>query len=389
MQLSSTEEIIAELRAGRMTILVDEEDRENEGDILIAADAITPEAINFMAKHARGLICLTLTPERCAELGLSLMAQHNGTAYGTAFTVSIEAAVGVTTGISAADRACTVLAAVRPGARAKDLVQPGHIFPLMAQAGGVLVRAGHTEAGCDLAQLAGRAPAAVICEVMSDDGTMARLPELLEFGQRHGIKIGSIADLIDYRLRNESVIERLCERPMHTPYGEFRAVMYRDRPAQALHLALVHGAPQPQEETLVRVHEPLTAFDLLDLDDPTHSWTLPAALREIASHGAGVAVLLNCEGGGVLEGGLLERFRLASAPQDGASPARERNHFKTYGIGAQILRDLGVKRMRVLAAPRKLTIMSGYGLEVTDCVPMPPQARHSAESPVSGRPKAL
>src|SRR5471032_1992264 len=257
MSISSTEEIVAEIRAGRMVILVDEEDRENEGDLVLGADFVTPEAINFMVKHARGLVCLTLTEERCDELQLSMMSSRNGTAFGTNFTVSIEAAEGVTTGISAADRARTIQVAVAKDTQASDIVQPGHIFPLKAQKGGVLMRAGHTEAGCDLAAMAGLAPAAVICEVMNDDGTMARLPDLIAFAELHGLKIGTIASLIEHRSRNETLIERAGTRKMLTPQGEFDCTVYRDR-ADGLHLALTHGRWSSLDEVLVRVHEPLS-----------------------------------------------------------------------------------------------------------------------------------
>src|SRR4051812_3786866 len=261
--ISPVEEIVAELKAGRMVILVDEEDRENEGDLVLAADHVTPEAINFMAKFGRGLICLTLTRERCERLQLPPMTAKNGAQHGTAFTVSIEAATGVTTGISAADRARTVQAAVRRDAKVSDLVQPGHIFPLQAHDGGVLMRAGHTEAGCDLAAMAGLTPAAVICEVMNDDGTMARLPDLMEFAGLHGLKIGTIAGLIEHRSRNESLIERTGSRKMLTQQGEFTCTAYRDRTG-GMHLALTHGRWTPTDEVLVRVHEPLSVLDLLD-----------------------------------------------------------------------------------------------------------------------------
>src|ERR1700752_488372 len=245
MALTPIPDIVAELAAGRMVVLVDEEDRENEGDLVLAAQFVTPEAINFMAKYGRGLICLTLTQERCKQLNLPLMTHKNGTQYGTAFTVSIEAAEGVTTGISAADRARTIATAVAHDARAEHIVQPGHVFPIMAQPGGVLVRAGHTEAGCDLTALAGLTPAAVICEIIKDAGEMARLPDLIEFGQQHGIKIGTIADLIHYRSRTESIIEKVAERTMQTAHGAFRAVLYQDQPSGSPHLALVRGTPSP------------------------------------------------------------------------------------------------------------------------------------------------
>ncbi|WP_244813984.1 bifunctional 3,4-dihydroxy-2-butanone-4-phosphate synthase/GTP cyclohydrolase II [Caballeronia sp. Lep1P3] len=368
MSIASTPEIIAELKAGRMVILVDEEDRENEGDLIVAADFITPEAINFMARFGRGLICLTLTQERCKRLNLPLMTQRNGTQYGTAFTVSIEAAEGVTTGISAADRARTIAAAVAENARAEDIVQPGHVFPIMAQPGGVLVRAGHTEAGCDLAALAGLSPASVICEVIRDDGEMARLPDLIEFGAQHGIKIGTIADLIHYRSRTESIIEKVSERTMQTAHGAFRAVLYRDEPTGSPHIALVRGTPSPDRETPVRVHEPLSVLDLLEIDSSTHSWTIDAAMKEIAERDLGAIVMLNC---GDSREHLVDMFRALDETEKAAKLQRRPIDFKTYGIGAQILRDLGVGKMQVLANPRKLGSMSGYGLEVTGFIPMP------------------
>jgi 3,4-dihydroxy 2-butanone 4-phosphate synthase/GTP cyclohydrolase II len=369
MTLASTPEIIAELKAGRMVILVDEEDRENEGDLVIAAEFITPEAINFMARYGRGLICLTLTQERCKQLNLPLMTYRNGTQYGTAFTVSIEAAEGVTTGISAADRARTIAAAVAHDARPEHIVQPGHIFPIMAQPGGVLMRAGHTEAGCDFTALAGLTPAAVICEIIKDDGTMARLPDLIEFAHEHGLKIGTIADLIHYRSRTESIVERVAERTMHTAHGAFRAVMYLDQPSGQPHIALVRGTPTPDRDTPVRVHEPLSVLDLLEVGSScTHSWTLDAAIQEIASRDLGVIVMLNC---GDSKEHLVDLFK-AFDQQDKADALKRRPvDFKTYGIGAQILRELGVGKMQVLSNPRKLGSMSGYGLEVTGFVPMP------------------
>jgi 3,4-dihydroxy 2-butanone 4-phosphate synthase / GTP cyclohydrolase II len=368
MSLASTPEIIAELKAGRMVILVDEEDRENEGDLVIAAEFVTPEAINFMAKYGRGLICLTLTQERCKQLNLPLMTHRNGTQYGTAFTVSIEAAEGVTTGISAADRAKTIAAAVAHDARAEHIVQPGHVFPIMAQPGGVLVRAGHTEAGCDFTALAGLTPAAVICEIIKDDGEMARLPDLIEFSQQHGIKIGTIADLIHYRSRTESIIEKVCERTMQTAHGPFRAVLYRDEPTRSPHIALVRGTPRPDLETPVRVHEPLSVLDLLETDLSTHSWTVDAAMKEIAARDLGAIVMLNC---GDTKEHLIDVFRAFDQKDKAAELKRRPIDFKTYGIGAQILRDLGVGKMQVLANPRRLGSMSGYGLEVTGFVPMP------------------
>ncbi|MDR6384238.1 bifunctional 3,4-dihydroxy-2-butanone-4-phosphate synthase/GTP cyclohydrolase II [Paraburkholderia caribensis] len=375
MTLASTLEIIAELKAGRMVILVDEEDRENEGDLVIAAEFITPEAINFMARYGRGLICLTLTQERCRLLNLPLMTHRNGTQYGTAFTVSIEAAEGVTTGISAADRAHTIATAVAANARTEDIVQPGHVFPIMAQPGGVLVRAGHTEAGCDFTALAGLTPAAVICEIIKDDGTMARLPDLLTFAEEHDLKIGTIADLIHYRSRTESIVERVCERTMQTVHGPFRAVMYLDQPSGQPHMALVRGTPTPERETMVRVHEPLSVLDLLEVGTSTHSWTLDAAMKEIAARDHGVIVLLNC---GDSKEHMIDVFKAFDEKSRAEALKRRPVDFKTYGIGAQILRELGVGKMQVLSNPRKLGSMSGYGLEVTGFVPMPGSA---AEKP--------
>jgi 3,4-dihydroxy 2-butanone 4-phosphate synthase/GTP cyclohydrolase II len=357
MSLSPIPELVAELAAGRMVILVDEEDRENEGDLVMAADHVTPQAINFMARYGRGLICLTLTPERCERLGLQPMTTRNRTKHGTAFTVSIEAATGIDTGISAADRARTVQAAVARDAKASDLVQPGHIFPLRAQEGGVLMRAGHTEAGCDLAAMAGQSPAAVICEVMKDDGTMARLPDLISFGREHRLKIGSIAALIEYRSRNESLIERAGQRALHTAQGEFDCIAFRDRTG-GLHLALTHGRWDQGDEVLVRVHEPLSVMDLLDTGACGHSWPLPKALAVLQAHDRSAALLLNC---GEDATALLPQLQIAAS----TAQREPQIDLRTYGIGAQILRDLGVGRMKLLGSPRRMPSMVGYGLEVT------------------------
>jgi 3,4-dihydroxy 2-butanone 4-phosphate synthase/GTP cyclohydrolase II len=361
MALAPVSELVAELAAGRMVILVDDEERENEGDLVLAAEHVTPAAINFMARHARGLICLTLTRERCEQLRLHPMASRNGTKHGTAFTVSIEAAEGVTTGISAADRARTVQAAVARHATAADLVQPGHIFPLQAQDGGVLMRAGHTEAGCDLAAMAGLTPAAVICEVMNDDGTMARLPDLLEFAKLHGLKIGTIASLIEHRSRHESLIERIGARRLKTAQGGFECTAFRDR-AGGVHLALTHGRWHANDEVLVRVHEPFSALDLLDTEASAHSWPLPKALAAVQASERGAVVLLNCgEAGDSMLSQLL--------PRNGKPTARPAQmDLRTYGIGAQILRGLGITKMRLLGSPRRMPSMTGYGLEVTGFV---------------------
>jgi 3,4-dihydroxy 2-butanone 4-phosphate synthase/GTP cyclohydrolase II len=364
MPISPVPQLIAELAAGRMVILVDEEDRENEGDLVMAADHVSPEAINFMAKHGRGLICLTLTRERCERLRLPPMTVRNGTQHGTAFTVSIEAATGVTTGISAADRARTIQAAVGREAKASDLVQPGHIFPLQAQDGGVLMRAGHTEAGCDLALMAGLTPAAVICEIMKDDGTMARLPDLERFAAEHGLQIGTIADLIEYRSRNESLITQLGRRTLVTPAGPFDCHAFHDR-FGGVHLALTVGAWAPGDEVLVRVHEPLSVLDLLDAGHCEHSWPLMRALTALRAAERGVAVLLNCGEAGE---GLLEALTRTEDEPEAPAPARGQMDLRTYGVGAQILRDLGVVRMKLLGTPRRMPSMVGYGLEVTGFV---------------------
>lgn len=355
--VSPPAEIIAEICAGRMVVLVDEEDRENEGDLLIAAEHATAEAINFMARFGRGLICLTLTEERCRQLHLPLMVSNNRSPLGTNFTVSIEAAEGVTTGISAADRATTVRAAIRPDAGPRDLVQPGHIFPLMAQEGGVLVRAGHTEAGCDLARLAGLMPAAVICEILKDDGEMARLPDLIPFAAQHGLKIGTITDLIQHRGRTESLVVRAAERTIQTAHGEFRLVAYSDRIGRETHLALVRGSPGADTEALVRVHEPVSVIDLLDTGSTTHSWNFHDALAAIARANCGVLLLLHRQ---ETADELLARAR--PADPDRAPPKMA---LRNYGIGAQILRELGVKKMRLMALPRRMPSMAGFDLEVT------------------------
>lgn len=362
MPLSPIPEIIAELKAGRMVILVDEEDRENEGDLVLAADFVSPEAINFMARFGRGLICLTLTEERCGLLRLPPMVQQNRASHGTAFTVSIEAAEGVSTGISAADRARTIQAAVARNARPEDIVQPGHIFPLTAQNGGVLMRAGHTEAGCDLAAAAGLTPAAVICEILKEDGSMARLPDLVEFAREHGLKVGAIADLIHYRSRNEKLVERAGERALQTAQGEFRLFVYREKLSGATHLALVKGEPKPAQETLVRVHEPVSVVDCLDWNLPSHAWSVPAALACIATAPAGVVVLLHRPE---------SADDLATRALGHAKPVASKSQLRDYGIGAQILRDLNVGKMRLMSKPRKMPSMAGFDLEVTGYLERP------------------
>lgn len=358
MTISPIQDIIADIKAGKMVVLMDAEDRENEGDLVMAAELVTPEAINFMAKHGRGLICLTLTEERCRQLGLPMMTSNNGTSFGTNFTVSIEAAEGVTTGISAADRALTTRVAVARDAKSTDIVQPGHVFPIKARPGGVLVRAGHTEAGCDLSRLAGLEPASVICEIMNDDGTMARLPELLKFAEEHGLKVGTIADLIHHRSRTECFVAQVGQRQVDTPFGTFQLHVFQDTLTRATHLALVSGQPQPDQEVLVRVHEPLSVMDLLDPMSAQHSWTVPNALEEIAEQGCGVVVLLHRPESGE---DLLER----ALPGEADPRARGRWDSKTFGIGAQMLRALGVGKMKLMASPVNLPSMTGFGLEVT------------------------
>ena len=358
--VSPVEDIVAELSAGRMVILVDEEDRENEGDIVIAADHVSAESINFMARHARGLICLTLSREMCERLHLPPMVARNGAKNSTAFTVSIEAAEGVTTGISAADRAHTVRAAVARNAVAADLVQPGHIFPLQAVDGGVLMRAGHTEAGCDLAVMAGCSPAAVICEVMNDDGTMARLPDLQLFAAEHGLKIGTIASLIEHRSHTESLVAKVGSREIQTAWGWFSAHAFKDKPSGGVHLALVRGSWGADEAVAVRVHEPLSVLDALEINRSLHSWSLDASLSHIATAGKGVAVLLNCN---ETAAELLAQFDGTARPAQ--APERGRMDLRSYGIGAQILRECGVRKMNLLGTPRRMPSMAaGYGLEI-------------------------
>ncbi len=355
-KISPIKEIIADIKQGKMVILVDDENRENEGDFVIAAEFATAENINFMAKYGRGLICLTLDEARCQQLNLPPMVSNNGTRLGTNFTVSIEASSGVTTGISAADRAKTIQAAVAKDASAKSIVSPGHIFPLKAMNGGVLVRAGHTEAGSDLAALAGLDASSVICEILKDDGEMARLPDLVEIAAQHQIKIGTIADLIHYRSENEKLIERAVEREITTPYGNMHLIAYRDNISQETHLAIIKGQPKPDCETLVRVHEPLSVFDLLDSSSLTHSWSTLDAMKTIAEAESGVMVLLYHSESNT---DLIERI------QNADDPIRYNQELRTYGIGSQILLDLGVRKMKLMATPRKMPSMDGFGLEVT------------------------
>ena len=368
MAFDRIEDIIEDYRQGKMVLFVDDEDRENEGDLLLAADCCSPEAISFMAREARGLICLTLTDEHCQRLGLEQMVPSNGSVFSTAFTVSIEAATGVTTGISAADRARTVQAAVNPQAVPEDLVQPGHIFPLRAREGGVLTRAGHTEAGCDLARLAGFTPASVIVEVMNDDGTMARRPDLERFAEKHGIRIGTIADLIHYRLSTEHTIVRIGERELPTVHGTFRLFTYEDRIEGGVHMAMVMGDVRRDEATLVRVHvvDPLRDLVGAEYTGPAN-WTLWAALQKVAEEGRGIVVVLaNHESSQAL----LERIPHLTQPPRQYTRSQSRI-YSEVGTGAQILQDLGVGKLRHLGPPLKYAGLTGYDLEVVENIPFP------------------
>ncbi|OZG71452.1 3,4-dihydroxy-2-butanone-4-phosphate synthase [Hahella sp. CCB-MM4] len=369
MKLNTIEEIIADIRQGKMVILMDDEDRENEGDLIMAAEMVRPEDINFMAKHARGLICLPMSKERCEYLQLPLMVNANQAQYGTNFTVSIEAAEGVTTGISAADRAHTVRVAVGRHSRPEDIAMPGHIFPLMAKPGGVLSRAGHTEAGCDLARLAGFESAAVIVEIMNEDGTMARRPELEKFAEEHNLKIGTIADLIHYRAVTEQTVEKIDEHELPTDYGVFNLITYQDTIQGHIHLAMVKGEPKPDSPTLVRVHFANVLRDLLGaVREDSESWPIGKALAYVAEAGEGVVILLDSESG---------EEDIGQKVQDFFNPRRRKpvgenpgsTGYQTIGTGSQILRDLGVGKMRVLSAPMRFSALSGFDLEVVEYLP--------------------
>jgi 3,4-dihydroxy 2-butanone 4-phosphate synthase/GTP cyclohydrolase II len=367
MSLNSIEEIIKDIRAGRMVILMDDEDRENEGDLVMAATHVRPEDINFMASHGRGLICLTLTRKRCEQLALPLMVQSNLSSHATNFTVSIEAASGVTTGISAADRARTIQAAVAADAQPRDIVQPGHIFPLMAQPGGVLTRAGHTEAGCDLARLAGLEPAAVIVEILKEDGSMARRPDLEVYARQHGLKIGTIEDLIRYRIENEKTVERVASSDLATEHGIFRVHAYHDSIDGAVHLALVMGEIDPGEPTLVRVQLQHTLSDLIDVKREGQHWPLRDVLQRVAREGKGVVVILRPD---EPADALIEQIKAYHIPadEDTVADSSKPDELRTYGVGAQIIADLGVQKMRVLSAPKIVHGIAGFGLEVVEYV---------------------
>ena len=368
MALNTIEEIIEDLRRGEMVVIMDDEDRENEGDLLLAADKVTPEAINFMAKYGRGLICVTLTKERCERLRLPLMVSDNNAPLTTAFTVSIEAAKGVTTGISAADRATTVTAAVASDAKPQDLVQPGHVFPLMAEPGGVLVRAGHTEAGCDLARLAGLEPAAVIVEVLNEDGSMARRPDLEAFAKTHDLKIGTIADLIHHRVRNEKAVQRECTCDLPTEMGTFRLSAYRDTIDHDLHFALTLGDISSQRPTLVRVHLQNSLCDLFGTTHVGCGWPLRDVMRRIAEAGEGAIVVLRNRDSAEDLLAKLEDFDRRDEIDRIPYRGQDRHELRTYGIGAQILADLGVGKMRVMSAPKAMHAISGFDLEVVEYV---------------------
>ncbi|MCK5002370.1 MAG: 3,4-dihydroxy-2-butanone-4-phosphate synthase [Gammaproteobacteria bacterium] len=361
MKLNTTEEIIEDIRQGKMVIIMDDEDRENEGDLLMAASAVTPDAVNYMARFGRGLICLTLTEQRCKQLRLPLMVGGTDVMQSTNFTVSIEAAEGVTTGISAADRAVTILAAVKADAGPEDIEQPGHIFPLMAQPGGVLSRAGHTEAGCDLARLAGMDPSAMIVEILNDDGTMARRPDLEKFAEEHDLKIGTIEDLISYRIKNEKTIERVAETDLMTEYGKFRLLAFQNSIDEGTHFALVKGEINGDEPALVRVHMVNT---LVDVMGSVHAkgWPLNDAIKRVAEADQGVVVILrkNDE-----EKAMLQWMMSHLAVSE---PKKERTDIRTDGVGAQILMDVGVKKMRLMSAPKVIHGLAGFGLEVVEYV---------------------
>jgi 3,4-dihydroxy 2-butanone 4-phosphate synthase/GTP cyclohydrolase II len=370
MQFNSTEEILEDLAQGKMVIIVDDEDRENEGDLLMVASLTRPEDINFMAKEGRGLVCLTLTRERCKQLNLPLMNAATDEAHRTNFTLSIEAAEGVTTGISAYDRAHTIRTAVSPNAQPSVIEQPGHIFPIMAQPGGVLTRAGHTEAGCDLARLAGFEPAAVIVEIMNEDGTMARRPDLELFAQKHALKIGTIEGLIRYRVHNEKTVERVHEQTIYTELGEFHLVAYQELAQQKVHLALIKGDLAATAAPLVRVHLENEMCDLLALAAPCCGWPLRSAMQRIQQEGTGVIVILR---DAIQTQDLVQRLKQTAkefeshsnlADNKPSSPAE----LKTYGIGAQILADLGIKQMRVMSAPKRFQGIAGFGLAIVDYV---------------------
>jgi 3,4-dihydroxy 2-butanone 4-phosphate synthase/GTP cyclohydrolase II len=384
MSLAKTEELIEDIKQGKMVILVDDEDRENEGDLTMAAEKVTPEAINFMATHGRGLICLSLMPKKVEALGLPLMVTDNTAHYGTAFTVSIEARQGVTTGISAADRATTILAAIDPECRPEDLARPGHVFPLRAAPGGVLKRAGQTEGSVDLARMAGVIPAGVICEIMNEDGTMARMPDLKKFARKHGLKIGTIADMIKYRMRNDSLIRRAAETIIPTgPYGDFKAVIYENDVDSEQHIALVKGTFAPEEKVLVRVHSECLTGDVFGSQRCDCGEQLSRALELISEEEKGVLIYMRQEGRGI---GLLNKLKAYELQDQGMDTVQAnvklgfKPDLRDYGIGAQILADLGLHHLRLMTNnPKKIVGLDGYGLDIVERVPLEIQPRTNNE----------
>jgi 3,4-dihydroxy 2-butanone 4-phosphate synthase/GTP cyclohydrolase II len=356
--MNNIEDIINDLKKGKMVILVDDEDRENEGDLLLSADHVTPEFINFMAKYGRGLICLTLTEDKAKKLKLPLMVEDNQGKLGTNFTVSIDASSGISTGISAADRAKTIMSAILPESDHTFINRPGHVFPLIAHSGGVLYRAGHTEAGCDLAALAGATPASVICEILNDDGTMARLPDLIKFSKKHNIKIGTIADLIEYRSKKEKLIKKISEEKVNTEFGSMNLIMYSDLLTKNMHLALVKGVIKKNDEVMVRVHEPLSILDFISRET-SHSWPPLRAIEAINNEEKGVIIFLNYNES---QDSITSKLSLKN------TALKKSTDLRNYGIGSQILVDIGVTKMKLLAAPRKMPSMTGYGLQVTEFI---------------------
>ena len=356
--MNNIEDIINDLKKGKMVILVDDEDRENEGDLLLAADHVTPEFINFMAKYGRGLICLTLTEDKAKKLKLPLMVEDNQGKLGTNFTVSIDASSGISTGISAADRAKTIMSAILPESDHTFINRPGHVFPLIAHSGGVLYRAGHTEAGCDLAALAGATPASVICEILNDDGTMARLPDLIKFSKKHNIKIGTIADLIEYRSKKEKLIKKISEEKVNTEFGSMNLIVYSDLLTKNMHLALVKGVIKKNDEVMVRVHEPLSILDFISRET-SHSWPPLRAIEAINNEEKGVIIFLNYNES---QDSITNKLNLKN------TALKKSTDLRNYGIGSQILVDIGVTKMKLLAAPRKMPSMTGYGLQVTEFI---------------------